>query len=149
MNLQLYQTSPIISGLTLINPGSGYTDVPTVTITSAAGDPGQGATALATVDTDPLSATFGQVIGLSMWTVGSGYIATPTVTITPPTTVGGVTATATAVVYSAPTEVGMVPFTSSQNAISAFPSSWYTSGMPFSMDDRNGGVPDPTKAVRP
>ena len=144
-NLQLYQTSPIVSKLTLTSPGSGYTDAPTVTITSATGDPGQGATALATVDTDPLSATFGQVIGLEMWTVGSGYIATPTVTIAPPTTLGGTTATATATVYSAPTEVGMVPFTSSQNAISAFPSTWYTAGNPFTMDDRVGGVPDPTK----
>ena len=40
-NLQLYQTSPIVSKLTLTSPGSGYTDAPTVTITSAAGDPGQ------------------------------------------------------------------------------------------------------------
>jgi FtsP/CotA-like multicopper oxidase with cupredoxin domain len=42
------------------------------------------------------------------------------------------------------TEVKMVPFNSSQDAITPFPSSWYTPGLNFVFDDRIGGVPDPT-----
>ncbi len=42
------------------------------------------------------------------------------------------------------TEVKMVPFNSSQNAITPFPSWWYTAGLNFTFDDRAGGVPDPT-----
>ncbi len=145
-NLQLYQSSPIVGNITLTNPGSGYTDIPLVTIKNGAGDTtGEGATAVATVDLDPASPTYGQVNGLMLWTVGSGYTANPTVTIAPPTTTGGVTATATATVYTGSSEVGMVPFTSSQNAVTPFPSGWYTAGNPYTMDDRNGGVPDPTK----
>jgi FtsP/CotA-like multicopper oxidase with cupredoxin domain len=41
------------------------------------------------------------------------------------------------------TEVKMVPFNSSQNAISHFPSWWYTILTNFTFDDRTGGVPDP------
>lgn len=42
------------------------------------------------------------------------------------------------------TEVKMVPFNSTQNAVAPFPSWWYTvvqNG--FTFDDRDGGVPDP------
>jgi FtsP/CotA-like multicopper oxidase with cupredoxin domain len=48
--------------------------------------------------------------------------------------------------YTGPgnTEVKMVPFNSSQNLITPFPASWYTAGNPFSLDDRAGGVPNPT-----
>src|SRR4051812_14917839 len=42
------------------------------------------------------------------------------------------------------TEVKMVPFNSSQNLLTPFPLWWYTQGLPFSLDDRVGGVPDPT-----
>ena len=42
------------------------------------------------------------------------------------------------------TEVKMVPFNSSQNALTPFPAWWYTPGNSFSLDDRAGGVPDPT-----
>jgi FtsP/CotA-like multicopper oxidase with cupredoxin domain len=42
------------------------------------------------------------------------------------------------------TEVKMVPFNSSQNLVTPFPGWWYTSGNPFSLDDRAGGVPDPS-----
>ncbi|HEY3312642.1 MAG TPA: hypothetical protein VGK00_13460 [Anaerolineales bacterium] len=42
------------------------------------------------------------------------------------------------------TEVKMVRFNSSQNLLTPFPDWWYTSGNPFSLDDRAGGVPDPT-----
>ncbi|HET8723940.1 MAG TPA: hypothetical protein VFM53_07000 [Anaeromyxobacteraceae bacterium] len=42
------------------------------------------------------------------------------------------------------TEVKMVPFNSSQNLLTPFPSWWYTPGLNFTFDDRAGGVPDPT-----
>jgi FtsP/CotA-like multicopper oxidase with cupredoxin domain len=42
------------------------------------------------------------------------------------------------------TEVKMVPFNSAQNAITPFPSWWYTIvSNGFTFDDRAGGVPDP------
>ena len=43
------------------------------------------------------------------------------------------------------TEVEMVPFNTSQHAITPFPNWWYTPGLNFTFDDRTGGVPDPTK----
>ena len=143
-NLQLYKATTIVSHLTITNPGGGYTDAPKVTIKNAAGDTkGTGATAIATVDTDPTSPTFGQLIGLDLWTVGSGYTKAPIVTIAASPT--GKRAKATAAIYTGTSEVGMVPFNSEQNNITPFPSSWYTPGNPFTLDDRNGGVPDPTK----
>jgi FtsP/CotA-like multicopper oxidase with cupredoxin domain len=120
LNLQLYTASPIVSGITVGNQGSGYTSVPTVTIT---GGGGTGATATATL-------TGGSVTAVTLDTVGSGYTTAPTVTIAPPS--AGVQATATATVYTALTEVGMVPA-----ALTAgFPSTW-------PADGREGGVPDP------
>jgi FtsP/CotA-like multicopper oxidase with cupredoxin domain len=50
----------------------------------------------------------------------------------------------TAAVGRPNTEVKMVPFNSSQNLITPFPSWWYTPGLNFVFDDRTGGVPDPT-----
>ncbi len=41
------------------------------------------------------------------------------------------------------TEVKMVPWNSSQNALAPFPSWWYDSSVPNPFDDRVGGVPDP------
>ena len=75
--------------------GSGYVFEPTVTITGG----GTGATATATIDN-------GAVTAITLTTVGSGYTTAPTVTITGG---GGTGATATATIYTAPTEVGMVP----------------------------------------
>ena len=131
LNLQLYQASGIVSGITVNSPGSGYTN-PSI---SLVGGGGVGATATATVD--PVT---GAITAITMTTVGSGYTSAPTVQITDPTGTG---ASATATIYTAPTEVGMVPFNSSQNAITPFPSWWYTAGNPFTLDDRAGGVPDP------
>ncbi|VVB96180.1 Laccase [uncultured archaeon] len=133
LNLQLYQASTIVGSIAVTGGGSGYTSVPVVTITPAAGDiTGKGATAAATIDTNVSSPTFGQVTGITILTVGSGYTATPTVTIAPPTSVGGVTATAVATVYSTPTEVGMIP---------TVPGNW-PAGWP-TPDGRDGGWPDP------
>jgi len=129
VNLQLYQASPIVSSIALNTPGSGYTFDPTVTIT---GGGGTGATATATVDLEPANPTFGQVIAVTLDTVGSGYTGVPTVVIAAPTS--GVQATATASIYTALTEVGMVPAT----LTSGFPVNW-------PADGREGGVPDPAK----
>ncbi len=48
--------------------------------------------------------------------------------------------------YTGPgnTEVKMVPFNSSQNSLSPFPSWWYDGSVPNPFDDRVGGVPDPS-----
>ena len=149
INLQFYVASPIISGITVTNPGSGYTVPPLVTITNAAGDTtGKGATAVANIDTNPANLTFGQILSISMTTVGSGYTLVPTVTITPAFDdlingiVGGATATAT--LYNQLTEVGMLP---ADKTAFNWPSWWTandTSGMtPNILDGRPGGVPDP------
>ena len=126
LNLQLYVASPIVSGITITDPGSGYTYEPTVTITGN----GTGATAVAIVDLDPLSPDFGKVIAIDLLTVGSGY-TTASVAITGG---GGAGATADATVYTALTEVGMVPAA----ATAGFPPTWPTDG-------REGGVPDPAR----
>jgi FtsP/CotA-like multicopper oxidase with cupredoxin domain len=143
LNLSLWLASPIVSSITVTNPGSGYTAAPLVTIANAPGDTtGRGADALATVDTLVGSPTFGQVTGITLRCVGSGYTLAPVVTIAAPP-VGGTQATASAAIYTNPTEVGMVPFNSTQNAISPFPAWWATSPSPWTFDDRAGGVPDP------
>jgi FtsP/CotA-like multicopper oxidase with cupredoxin domain len=142
INLQLYVASPIISAITLTNPGSGYTEPPLVTITPAAGDTtGTGATAEA--DIDPVT---GAVTGITIDTVGSGYTLAPTVTITPAFgDVIGSGAVATAVLYTNLTEVGMLPAVKGSPA--KWPSWWTvndTPGMiPNILDGRPGGVPDP------
>ncbi len=122
-NLQMYVASNIISGITVDNPGSGYSGTVLVTIS---GGGGKGATAEAVVD----EAT-GTITGFNMLTVGSGYTSVPTVTVEG----NGTNAAGTAVLYqAAPTEVGMVPAT----ATAGFPTGWPTDG-------RVGGVPDPAR----
>jgi FtsP/CotA-like multicopper oxidase with cupredoxin domain len=145
VNLQLYVASPIVSAITIGNPGSGYTAPPVVTIVNAVGDlAGKGATAVAAIDTTVGSLTVGQVTAITLTSVGSGYITPPTVIVSPPPA-GGVSATATATLYSQPKEVGMVPATKVSGI--AFPASWSmndTPGMtPNILDGRHGGVPDP------
>ncbi len=130
LNLQLHRASPIVGGITVNSPGSGYTSNPLVTMAPAVGDvTGHGATATATVDLTPGSATYGQVTAVTLLSVGSGYTLAPIVTIAPP--LAGVQATATANLYIAPTEVGMVP---------AAPGTW-PPGWPRA-DGRDGGFPD-------
>jgi FtsP/CotA-like multicopper oxidase with cupredoxin domain len=147
VNLQLYvAASSIVGGIT-VNPGgggSGYTAPPLVTITPAAGDTtGQGAVAVATIDTLVGSPTFGQVTAVTVTIVGSGYTAAPTVTIAPPT--AGTAATATATLYTSKTEVGMVP-ADINSPTTTWPAGWtvQTPGMiPDIIDNRPGGLPDP------
>ena len=152
VNLQLYVASSIISGIT-VDPtlATGkYTVPPRVTITPAVGDTtGQGATAVAILDTNPGTTivpnpTFGQVTAVNLTIVGSGYTLPPTVTIAPPPS-GGVASTATAILYTNPTEVGMVQ-ADINSATTAWPVGWtvQTPGMiPDIIDNRPGGLPDP------
>ncbi len=118
LNLQLYKATPIVSGITITNGGTGYTSAPVVTITGA----GTGATARATV-------TGGAVTAVDLQTVGSGYSVAPTVSFSGG---GGTGAAATATVYTNLTEVGMVPAA----LTGGFPDTW-------PADGREGGVPDP------
>ncbi|WP_146182807.1 choice-of-anchor D domain-containing protein [Limnohabitans sp. Jir72] len=74
-----------LTGVNLVTGGTGYTTIPTVTITPAVGGGGAGATAVATV-------TGGIVTGVYVTNPGSGYLLAPTVTITGG---GGTGATAT------------------------------------------------------
>ncbi len=139
MNLQLYMATSIVGSIKLTGGGSGYIDPPLVNITNGVGDTtGHSATAEATVD--PVT---GAVTGLQMVSVGGGYTADPIVTIAPPPTLGGVTATATAKMYSAPTEVGMVP---AVRGAAAFPAGWLAQTIGQTgdiLDGRSGGIPDP------
>jgi FtsP/CotA-like multicopper oxidase with cupredoxin domain len=121
LNLQMYKASPIVSGITLVSGGSGYTSAPTV---SLIGGGGTGANATATID----PAT-GAVVAIELTSVGSGYTSAPAVALTGG---GGTGATATAAIYIPPTEVGMVPAAPT----SGFPANW-------PADGREGGVPDP------
>ena len=123
LNLQLYVASSIINTISITNGGSGYSPAnpPLVTIT---GGGGTGAVATATV-------TGTAVTAITLVSVGSGYTTVPTVTIAPS---GGVTATATATIYTALTEVGMLP---------ASPGAW-PADYP-TADGRAGGFPDPAK----
>ncbi|MEI8353057.1 MAG: putative Ig domain-containing protein, partial [Lentisphaerota bacterium] len=137
INLQMYVASPGIVSSIAVTPGSsGYDDLnpPFVTIT---GGGGRGATATPVIDPDT-----GEILAIDVNTVGNGYTTVPTVTIDPPWL--GVQATATATIYTAPTEVGMVP--ASPFAGIAFPATWraQTPGcIPDVLDGRPSGVPDP------
>ncbi|MDD2754103.1 MAG: hypothetical protein PHS80_01115 [Methanothrix sp.] len=118
-NLQLYLATNILSGITVTSGGGNYV-APAVIITDTTG---KGATATATV-------VNGIITGVELLTVGSGYTA-PTVTFNDAVGSG---AAATATLYTAPTEVGMIPASN----YAGLPASWPTDG-------REGGVPDPAK----
>ena len=74
-------TAEAILGLgtiTVSSGGAGYLSSPVVTIT---GGGGVGASALAVVDLNPLSTTYGQVTGITVTNPGTGYTTLPTVTL--------------------------------------------------------------------
>lgn len=81
-------SSGFLSNITVSTPGSGYTTIPTVTITGT----GTGAEAYATISN-------GQVTAINIVNAGSGYTQTPTVTITGGNGTGA-TATATTTRYT-------------------------------------------------
>jgi FtsP/CotA-like multicopper oxidase with cupredoxin domain len=120
-NLQMYVASAIVSGVTVDAGGSGYD--PDTTVVELIGGGGKGATATAVVDPDT-----GAITAIDVDTVGSGYTSAPAVTITG----SGSGAGATASIYTAPTEVGMVPALRG----TSLPADW-------PKDGRTGGVPDP------
>lgn len=130
INLQLYQANTGIVGSITTTPGSGYTADPVVTVTNAPGDlTGYGFSVYATADLNP-GATRGQIT-FSIRTVGSNYTAPPIITVSRARRdITGVGATVTAVLYTAPTEVGMIPVTGTN---------WLP---PFDAS----GVPDPEMA---
>jgi Big-like domain-containing protein/multicopper oxidase len=105
-------TWPVAGGadtsITLTNPGSGYTTVPTVTIHPGAGDTtGSGATAVATVDFATRT-----IAAITLTNAGSGYTADPIVQISAPNTSGGTQATGTlslASVTAGPAPTGIPP----------------------------------------
>ncbi len=76
--------SGFVSSISVVNPGSGYTSLPTVTISGA----GTGAQATANIAN-------GQLASINVFNAGIGYTSVPSVTITGG---GGTGATATAVV---------------------------------------------------
>jgi len=73
-----YSAQPIAS-LNLINGGQNYKVAPTVTLSGGGCSSSCGAVS-ATIDTDPTSATYGQVTGLNLDTPGS-YTSAPSVQI--------------------------------------------------------------------
>ena len=138
LNLGLYIADSAVSIITVNTGGTGYTGTPTVTITDATGT---GATATASV-------LNGVITALTVTSAGTGYSATPTVTITDATGTGA-TATATVAVN---TEVQMVPFDTTQAAITPFPDANSVNpglqGTGWGTPDstlHQSGVPNPTK----
>jgi len=80
-----------VLSINVTNQGSGYTSIPSVTISGG----GQGATATATLGT---GSTAGKVIKITVTNSGSQYTSVPTVTISAPTS--GIRATATATIHN-------------------------------------------------
>jgi len=86
-----------IEGVFVVNPGSGYTAAPTVTISGPTGtftDPFTKTVVPAVTATAQATIANGQVTGIQILNHGAGYTSAPTVTITAPAS--GTTATATA-----------------------------------------------------
>lgn len=116
-----------ITGLRFTSRGAGYS-APQIEITEPTAPLAGGAQITATV-------ADGAISTILLDTVGSGYTLPPTVTIDDFLGSGG-GATAIAEVYTQPTEVGMVPFTTPQTK---WPKDW------GEADTRLEGVPDPKK----
>ena len=103
-----FTQGPLLTGITLVNGGTGYTTYPTVSVNNGGGSgavaqsflavgsaivPTLAATATATL-------TLGAVTSISIVNGGSGYTVAPIVTIAPPTLPGGIQATAVATISS-------------------------------------------------
>jgi autotransporter-associated beta strand protein len=97
-----------VSALSLGGVGSGYIGAPYVEIVRGAGDStGTGATGYATIDTDPGSATYGQVTGVVLTNPGVNYTAAPTVNLIGGLGASGVAASVTASGLMANTSGGL------------------------------------------
>ena len=103
-----FTQGPLLTGITLVNGGTGYTTYPTVTVSNGGGSgavaqsflsvgsaivPTLAATATATLTLDA-------VTSISIVNAGSGYTVAPIVTIDAPTLPGGIQATAVATISS-------------------------------------------------
>jgi len=67
-----------VTSIAVTDAGSGYYGAPYVEIS---GGGGSGATAFATVDLDPTSATYGKLLSITISNPGVGYTSTPTVAL--------------------------------------------------------------------
>jgi autotransporter-associated beta strand protein len=68
-----------VASIAVANPGAGYIGPPVVMIS---GGSGTGATAIASVDVNSASPTYGQVTGITVTSPGSGYQYTDALTVT-------------------------------------------------------------------
>ena len=137
LNLQFYVAEPL--SISVINGGSGYSATPTVTVT----DPtGAGAVAQADV-------AGGVIQKIRVTAYGNSAYSAPVVAITDPTGTGAVASA------SANTEVRMIPAAKGTGVAAGaltpgtlWPAEWTandTPGMiPNILDNRPGGVPDPS-----
>ena len=72
-------TGQVVAGVKTVgvtSAGAGYLSAPTVTISGTGG-----AAAVAIVDSNPLSSTYGQVTSIQITDLGTGYLTLPTVTL--------------------------------------------------------------------
>jgi autotransporter-associated beta strand protein len=67
-----------VTSIAITDGGSAYYGAPYVEIS---GDGGSGATAFATVDLDPTSATYGKLLSITISNPGVGYTSTPTIAL--------------------------------------------------------------------
>jgi filamentous hemagglutinin family protein len=70
------------SSIAVSSGGAGYQSAPLVTLTDGVGGTGVGAKAVAIVDSNPLSSTYGQVTSINVTNPGTGYGTQGTVTAT-------------------------------------------------------------------
>jgi len=103
--------------------GSGYTNVPTVNVVNAGGDPGAGANVTCT-----LATVGGKVAKLALTSGGAGYESVPSVGISAPAAAGGVAATATATLAPTGTIKTLTLANPGQNYVLA-PSVTFTGGL--------------------
>lgn len=71
----------VVTDITIVNPGSGYTTSPTVAITDSGGGVGTGATAVCEIRR-------GQITAITVNAGGSGYVGVPDIVISPPNDFG-------------------------------------------------------------
>ena len=145
LNLGLYVADPgEVSTINFSSGGKGYTN-PIVTITPATGDTGHGATATATV-------VGGVITEINVTNAGTLYTLPPTVTVAD-FLADGITAgtgtgfTPALVNLAVNTEVSMVGFDATQNAITPFPTTGGLQGTGWGTLDASlhaNGVPNPT-----
>ena len=92
--LRVVGSSGVITQIVVVNPGIGYTSVPTITITDPAASPGSGATCYAVLEK-------GQITGVTVVGGGTNYTTLPTMTVVGDGTGAQVSATLTAGAVSA------------------------------------------------